>query len=248
MRAFAGHVPPGSSTRLAKGQDGCKALQHLCSQAQVELTGKQEEICLLHKNSGTGFGRKTQGSNANLFRSIMGPCPWGWEGGGGGERLEITSRHWESSSVYTKPLLLEMAERRQRRVRPRGVSIWHPAELNREQDTHWTGTEKCSFCCPEVSGVQNWVNHATWFPQYLSPQPHGTILPLPPERGYLQLWQNTRILKLARVYKTARLWLLFHCEGSVFNFVYLHKRQAQMTRNCIHSGIAEELHFREHLL
>lgn len=205
MRAFAGHVPPGSSTRLAKGLDVCKALQHLCSQARWSSQASKRRYAFCTRAAAAGFGRKTQGSNVNLFRSIMGPCPWGWEGGGGGEPWEITGRHWESSSVYTKPLLLEMAERRQRRVRPRGVSIWHPAGLNRERDTHWTGTEKCSFCCPEVSGVQSWVNHATWFPQSLSPQPHGTILPLPPERGYLQLWQNTRILKLARVYKTARL-------------------------------------------
>ena len=37
-------------------------------------------------------------------------------------------------------------------VRPRGVNIWHPAELNREEDPHYIGTEKFPFAAyrPQV--------------------------------------------------------------------------------------------------
>ena len=122
---------------------------------------------------------------------------------GGGECWEITGRHWESSSVYTKPLLLVMAERGQGRVRPRGVSVWHPVGLNGEQDTHRSATEKCSFCCPEVSSVASWVNHATWFPQYPSPMEPSYHYLL---RGVICNCDKTHpFLKLAPVYKTARM-------------------------------------------
>lgn len=71
MRAFAGQVLLGRPILLARGQDGWKALQHLGSPAQAELPGKQERGCAFCA-AAAGFCRKAQGSNANLFRNIVG--------------------------------------------------------------------------------------------------------------------------------------------------------------------------------
>lgn len=70
--AFAGRVPPGNSTLLAKGQDGCQSCSVPATQRGGRAHGQAREGCAVCTlAAAAGLRRKTQRSNAKLSRDLF---------------------------------------------------------------------------------------------------------------------------------------------------------------------------------